>query len=712
MKRRMLATVLSLMMLLGLMIPAASAKDGTGPSLTVTASETTVHPGDVVTYTITMGPVSELLSMQLQVDLPEGLTYVEKSGKLDAQLSDKLQFDGLPITWTEKSLVINGAGLYNNYTSDQDTVLATFQCRVDEDASGELAVGLTYLEFVCGTFVNNDYYDVTDSVQVVPAQMEVVVPVTGITLTPDTLTLEQGETETLTANVLPATASNQGVNYTTSNPDVATVDPDGTVHAVGEGQATITATTADGGFSATCVVTVPHQHSFGQDWAHDDQNHWHECVSGDGATDSVAPHTGGTATCEQQAICEVCGAPYGELADHTLNHVERVDATHFAPGHIEYWECSVCHKLFQDADGKVEISQEDTVLPQIPHDYGTDWVTDADKHWHECGCGNIIDVGQHSFTWVVDQEATEETTGLKHEECTICGYSRNEGTVIDKLDHELTFHPMVEATCVQEGNVAYYSCANCGRNFADEDATQVLTDVVIPVDPHHHTGKTLVKDAVEATCTKDGYTGDTYCADCGEKLQSGDVISATGHSLEHVARLEPTHAAPGHIEYWQCTTCQALFADEEGKEPVSAEDVVLAQIPHSFGEAWVSDGTGHWHVCACGAKSQAEAHTFGDWKTTQEATETAAGSRERACAQCGYVETQTVAPLAPSGGDSDANSGSQNTGDQTSQDSQSKGDSPKTGDESLMGVCLVAVVLAGGGLAALTLVSKKRRDNR
>ena len=77
-------------------------------------------------------------------------------------------------------------------------------------------------------------------------------------------------------------------------------------------------------------------------------SHWHECTAGDGAVSDKAAHTGGAATCERQAVCEVCGAPYGELADHTLNHVDRVEPTHFADGNIEYWECSVCHKLFSD----------------------------------------------------------------------------------------------------------------------------------------------------------------------------------------------------------------------------------------------------------------------------------------------------------------------------------------------------------------------------
>lgn len=708
MKKRLLTAALSLLMLLGVMTPTAFAKGYDGPSLTVTASETAVHPGDEITCTVVMGPVQELQSLQMEVRLPEGLTYVAGSGSLTPGLQEQFQYQALD--WTDARLMINGYASQNLYSSEEDTALATFRCTVDADAEGALSIGLGNLEFYCGPFGDDE--NVTDGVLVTPARLTCTIPVTGVTLTPETLTLEQGESETLTAAVEPGTASNQQVTYSSSNPAVATVDPDGTVHAVGEGEATITVTTRDGSFTATCVVTVPHQHTFGTDWSHDADSHWHACVAGDGAVSDQAPHTGGTATCERQAVCEVCGTPYGELAHHTLTHVDRVEPTHFADGNIEYWACSVCHKLFRDAQGTQEISRADTVLTKIPHDYSDDWSSDDTSHWHACSCGDQADVAAHSFVWVVDREPTEDQTGLKHEECTVCGFVRHEDTVIDKLDHDLTFHPAVEATCVQEGNVAYYSCANCGRNFADADATQVLTDVVTPVDHDNHVGKTELKGVVEATCTQEGYSGDIYCADCGELVTQGTVIPATGHRLERVDRVEPTHTSAGNIAYWQCTACHALFADEEGQEALSAADVVLEQIPHSFGQAWVSDATGHWHVCLCGARSDAEQHSFGDWVTTKEATQTQAGSRQRVCTLCGYVETEALAPLVSGGGDNGSGqnpAGQQDTGDQTAQDTTSQTASPKTGDHSLVGIGLGTLALAGVGLTILTVTGRKRR---
>ncbi len=80
-------------------------------------------------------------------------------------------------------------------------------------------------------------------------------PVTNVTLEPTTLTLEAGSTGKLTATVEPSDATNQTVTWSSSNPEVATVD-NGVVTAVSVGEAIITVTTEDGSKTATCKVTV------------------------------------------------------------------------------------------------------------------------------------------------------------------------------------------------------------------------------------------------------------------------------------------------------------------------------------------------------------------------------------------------------------------------------------------------------------------------
>ncbi len=92
---------------------------------------------------------------------------------------------------------------------------------------------------------------------IVTADIGVVggVSVTGVTLDKSSATVLVGNTLSLTATVLPSDATNKNVYWSTSNPSVATVI-NGIVYANGVGTATITVTTADGGYTAKCVVTV------------------------------------------------------------------------------------------------------------------------------------------------------------------------------------------------------------------------------------------------------------------------------------------------------------------------------------------------------------------------------------------------------------------------------------------------------------------------
>ena len=83
-------------------------------------------------------------------------------------------------------------------------------------------------------------------------------------------------------------------------------------------------------------------------------------------------------------------------------------------------------------DVKLEATYKDAP-PSHTHSYAADWKYDGTNHWHECECGDKADTAAHSFQWVIDKAATKEATGIKHEECTVCGAKRSENTVIDKL---------------------------------------------------------------------------------------------------------------------------------------------------------------------------------------------------------------------------------------------------------------------------------------
>lgn len=91
----------------------------------------------------------------------------------------------------------------------------------------------------------------------------------------------------------------------------------------------------------------------------------------------------------------------------------------------------------------IKTYQAITVKPYVgphTHTYGGPWYADAKSHWHQCtdsACpdpsGSTKDLASHTFVWKVDKAATETQTGLKHEECTVCGHKRSENTEIPLL---------------------------------------------------------------------------------------------------------------------------------------------------------------------------------------------------------------------------------------------------------------------------------------
>ena len=143
-----------------------------------------------------------------------------------------------------------------------------------------------------------------------------IVPVSQITLNKAETSISVGNSETLTATVAPENATIKALTWASSDEDVATVAPDGTVTAVKAGAATITATAADGsGKSAVCKVTVTgdttppaHEHRYG-DWSKDGTNHWHECTDNDcpNREESIKDKAAHVYDDDADTTCNICG---------------------------------------------------------------------------------------------------------------------------------------------------------------------------------------------------------------------------------------------------------------------------------------------------------------------------------------------------------------------------------------------------------------------
>lgn len=185
MNQKITSILLCLVMILSMMTVAVPvyAAPVASTALTVSADKTTASPGDTITYTITMGAVSDLGSIQMVLDIPAGLTYVSGSGALAPGLKAKLGFDDISFTGNAATgrCIINGAASAADYASTADTVIATFRCTVNADATGVQELGLTELEFVsCQTFE-----EITSNFSVVKAAVTVsgaTPPVTAFTV--------------------------------------------------------------------------------------------------------------------------------------------------------------------------------------------------------------------------------------------------------------------------------------------------------------------------------------------------------------------------------------------------------------------------------------------------------------------------------------------------------------------------------------------------
>ena len=125
--------------------PTLEPTEAADVTVSVVPDKAYAKPGDEVTYTVHVDSAFPLYTLQMQLVIPEGLTYVANSGALVEGIQDTLGFDN--VGWTEQTLIINGVATAPKDVTSFD--LATFKCTVDEGVADgtALELGLTYLEF-------------------------------------------------------------------------------------------------------------------------------------------------------------------------------------------------------------------------------------------------------------------------------------------------------------------------------------------------------------------------------------------------------------------------------------------------------------------------------------------------------------------------------------------------------------------------------------
>lgn len=304
---------------------------------------------------------------------------------------------------------------------------------------------------------------------------------------------------------------------------------------------------------------------------------------------------------------------------------------------------------------------------KLGHDWG-DWQSNGDNNTHTRSCQREGCNAVNTANCGGDGTATCVTAGT----CTDCGGPYYGGHNFAKYRDS-------------DANTHWYPCLN--ENC--EARKDVADHWFVPGNIH-------LKSA--ATCTQDGYTGDTYCKDCDALLSSGTVIPATGHvggtaTCKDLAECEVCHkpygekdaanhaggtevrgkkdatcTAAGYTGDTYCKGCDALLSsgtaipaagEHTGGTPTCLRRAKCEVCGERYGDIdrsnhadgcvpeWTVTETGHTQKYSrCGKLlTETGAHTFGDWTVTQEPTESEEGEQERVCTVCGCTETEAI-PVA------------------------------------------------------------------
>ena len=216
----------------------------------------------------------------------------------------------------------------------------------------------------------------------------------------------------------------------------------------------------------------PDNHSgiLNNDWKSNDTNHWKEysCCR---AHAEEAAHSGGTATCQNKAVCSTCNKPYGDLGSH------------------------------------------------VP---ASTWSKDASGHWHACqtpNCNEQLAFAAHT----PGPAATEDAPQL----CTVCSYE-----LAPALEHTHVWSAWISngdgthtRTCAKDSSHTETNACSGGIATCQNSAICAVCNTAYGAkDMTNHTGGTEVRGSVEATTSTEGYTGDTYCKGCNTKLADGKTI--------------------------------------------------------------------------------------------------------------------------------------------------------------------------------------------
>lgn len=225
---------------------------------------------------------------------------------------------------------------------------------------------------------------------------------------------------------------------------------------------------------ATKIEPIPATgHSWKSDWTSDATHHWHECanescdVTDNAGKKGYAEHSGGKATCTQNAVCEICKAEYGEKLPHDFT-AETVDAKYLKSAAtctekaVYYKSCAVCGLSSEGTADEATFFSGNV----LDHDWGA-WMQNSDEKTHTRICKRDT---SHTET----ENCHGGTATCKDKAiCEICGDSYGNPDLNNHAD--LKHIDVKAATAAEEGNIAYWYCDGCKKYFSDASAKTEIT---------------------------------------------------------------------------------------------------------------------------------------------------------------------------------------------------------------------------------------------
>ena len=184
-----------------------------------------------------------------------------------------------------------------------------------------------------------------------------------------------------------------------------------------------------------------------------------------------------------------------------------------------------------------------------------------------------------------------------------------------------------------------------GDSYADGATVNLTENTTLYAQWEDNHSLTKVINKKDATCTEDGYTGDTVCAICGKEIIKGEAIEAKGHIEAIDAAVEPTCTEPGKTEGKHCSVCNEVLVAQEVISATGHKEETIPGKEATCTDTGLTDGT-RCSVCGTVIKAQeeipAKGHSWNEGEITTSPTCENAGVKTYTCTVCNATKTEAI----------------------------------------------------------------------